>query len=339
MELDLHGDEMHPQQPGIDIHTPHSVHYPQFLPDMTEQTDYDTITWPVQLTSKVHRSLYSFLEPTNPTLSAVGKTILITGVSGGIGRAIAEAWTIAGAKGIVITGRKMEVLREVAQKMENIAQGKTKIVVTATDVTSEDDIERLWAKAKQELGRIDVLINNAGSLTQAMIGENEPSKWWQDFEVNVKGVYLNVHHFLAQAPEPHGTIITISTGSLCDTYPNFSSYTPSKLAQTRFMEFLHAEQSQIRTFSVFPGLVATNMLPKKYWNFALDDPMLTGGLTLFLSTPRAEWMRGGMVSVNWDYEEMEEHKEEILDKGLIKLAFCNAEFGKGGHPWATQKSG
>ncbi|KAA8622995.1 Short-chain alcohol dehydrogenase [Pyrenophora tritici-repentis] len=143
----------------------------------------------------------------------------------------------------------MEVLQEVAQKLENIAQGRTKIVVTATDVTKEDDVKILWVKAKEELGRIDVLINDAGSLTQAM-------------EVNVKGVYLNVHHFLAQFPEPHGTITTTSTGSISDTYPNFSSYTPSKLAQTRFMEFLHSEQPQIRTFSVFPGLVATDMLPR-----------------------------------------------------------------------------
>jgi hypothetical protein len=42
-----------------------------------------------------------------------------------------------------------------------------------------------------------------------------------------------------------------------------------------------------------------------------------------------------MVSVNWDYEEMEMHKEEILEKRLTKLAFCDAKFGKGGHPWAT----
>ncbi|KAI1529508.1 Short-chain alcohol dehydrogenase [Pyrenophora tritici-repentis] len=70
----------------------------------------------------------------------------------------------------------MEVLQEVAQKLENIAQGRTKIVVTATDVTKEDDVKILWVKAKEELGRIDVLINDAGSLTQAMVGKNEPSK-------------------------------------------------------------------------------------------------------------------------------------------------------------------
>lgn len=61
--------------------------------------------------------------------------------------------------------------------------------------------------------------------------------------------------------------------------------------------------------------------------------MLTGELRMWFCTERAEWLRGGLVSVNWDYEEMEEHKEEILQKGLIRLAFTGANFGKGRHPW------
>lgn len=75
------------------------------------------------------------------------------------------------------------------------------------------------------------------------------------------------------------------------------------------------------------------MPPKIYLSYARDDPMLTGGLTLFLSTERAEWMRGTMVSVNWDIEEMEAHKEEIIGKKLTQLGFTGAKFGKGGHPW------
>jgi hypothetical protein len=77
------------------------------------------------------------------------------------------------------------------------------------------------------------------------------------------------------------------------------------------------------------------MPPKQYLDFALDDPMLTGGLSLFLCTERAEWLKGSMVSVNWDYEEMEEHEEEILEKRLTKLAFCDAKFGRSGHPLGT----
>jgi hypothetical protein len=147
-----------------------------------------------------------------------------------------------------------------------------------------------------------------------MIGKGAPGKWWQDFVRSHfpiplssthnypgserQGVYLNIHHFLAQAPDGQGTVISVSTGTLGDMYPNFSS----------FMEFLHHEQPNIRAFSLFPGLIVTDMPPKQYLDFALDDPMLTGGLSLFLCTDRAEWLRGSMVSVNWNYEEMEEHK-------------------------------
>ncbi|KAF2125657.1 NAD(P)-binding protein [Dothidotthia symphoricarpi CBS 119687] len=299
----------------------------------TEEVDYDAITWPAQLTHGLHRSMYPLLEPSNPAL-ATDKTVLITGVSGGIGRAIAKAWMIAGAKGIVISGRREDALKKVETELRELGK-KTKIVVVPADVTNEESVENLWKLATEALGRIDVLINNAGSLVQAMIGEGQPSEWWQDFEVNIKGVYLNIHHFLAQAHGGPGTVITLSTSILGETFPKFASYIPSKLAQTKVMEFLNAEQPNIRTFSVFPGVVATDMPPKEYIDYALDDPMLTGGLSLFLCTDRAEWLRGSMVSVNWDLEEMEQHKEEILEKKLTKLAFTTAEFGKGGHKWAT----
>ena len=148
---------------------------------MSEEIDYDAITWPTQLTKGVHRSIYPLLEPSNPPLSATGKTVLVTGASGGIGRAIARAWTIAGARGVVITGRKLEALKELETQLHQTGQGNTQIVVVQADMTQEQDVERLWQEATKQLGTIDVLINNAGSLTPAKIGENPPSKWWQDF--------------------------------------------------------------------------------------------------------------------------------------------------------------
>ncbi|KAJ8111003.1 hypothetical protein OPT61_g6295 [Boeremia exigua] len=307
---------------------------------MSEEIDYDAITWPAQLTAGVHRSMYPFLEPSNAAFTAAGKNVLITGATGGIGGAIAQAWKIAGAKGIVITGRNVAALENLKSKLILLGDNKTQIVAVPADITQETDVERLWQRASKELGIIDVLINNAGSLTQANIGRTPPSDWWHDFEVNVKGLYLNVHQFLNQSSQPSsGTIITLSTGTLGTLIPKFSSYIPSKLATTKVMEFVGLEHPRVRCFSVFPGLVATEMPPVQYREFAKDDPMLTGGLTLFLSTSRANWLSGGCVSVNWDFEEMERHREEILEKGLIRLAFTGASFGKGGHPWAVEEGG
>lgn len=184
------------------------------------------------------------------------------------------------------------------------------------------------------------------------------------------------HYFLRQA-NGKGSIITIGSGAAGNCYPNMSSYASSKLAQTKLMQFVHAgmkdpestpilrndvrltrqENPDVRAFTLLPGLVKTSMTAEVYLPFARDDPMLTGAMSLFLCTPRAEWMRGGVMSVNCPYclvhlyilivkdtanadlvgdiEEMEAHKEEIQQGALNSLAYLNAKLGKGGHPWST----
>ena len=123
-------------------------------------------------------------------------------------------------------------------------------------------------------------------------------------EVNIKGTYLMIHHFLAQKKSeaavsfPPDTIITLSTGAAGMSLPSMSSYISSKLAQTRIMEILHAEQPTVRSFTLLPGLLKTAMTAEAFRPMARDDPMLAGGMTLFLSTPRADWLRGGFMSVN-----------------------------------------
>lgn len=107
------------------------------------------------------------------------------------------------------------------------------------------------------------------------------------------------HHFLKQqGSKPSGTIITLSTGAAGMSMPSMSSYISSKLAQTRIMEIVHAEQPEVRSFTLLPGLLKTAMTAEAFKPFARDDPILSGGMTLFLSTPRADWLRGGVVSVN-----------------------------------------
>ena len=67
--------------------------------------------------------------------------------------------------------------------------------------------------------------------------------------------------------------------------------------------------------------------------FAKDKATLTGGLTLYLQKPEADFLRGGFISANWDVKEMEEHREEIVEKKLLKSGFLNATLGPTGHPW------
>ncbi|CBX90397.1 predicted protein [Plenodomus lingam JN3] len=89
---------------------------------------------------------------------------------------------------------------------------------------------------------------------------------------------------------------------------------------------------------MIPGVIKSDMVPDEYKKYAIDHRLLPGGLTLFLCTERAEWLRGNVVSVNWDFDEMEAHREEILGKRLLKLKFTGAQFGKDGHPWEADSS-
>jgi hypothetical protein len=73
-------------------------------------------------------------------------------------------------------------------------------------------------------------------------------------------------------------------------------------------------------FTVSPGLVMTPMTKETFKLFALDDIELTGMLALYLMQPRAGFLRGCFVSMNWDMEELKAAKEEILEKKLLKLS-------------------
>lgn len=301
-----------------------------------DYSDPNAFTLPYQLTKGIHRDVYPLLEPTQPELSAKGKTVLITGASGGIGKAIAQSWATAGASAIVITGRNVEALESLASQLKSIAPD-TKVLAKAADITNEASVAALFAAAKEAVGTIHVLINNAGSLEGGggLLGSVDPTKFFTDFQVNVLGTYLITHYFLAQTEGGAGTVISFTTGAIGGVFPGMAGYTASKLALARIMENLHAEQPSLRVFLLIPGIVETNMTLDALKPYAKDTPALSASWTLFLSTPRAEWMRGGILSVNWDIEEMEVHKDEIVRDNLLNRAFLNAKLGKDGHPWQS----
>ncbi|KAG8158256.1 hypothetical protein KVR01_012017 [Diaporthe batatas] len=298
-----------------------------------DYSDPNAFTLPYQLTKKIRRDVYPLLQPTQPELSAKGKTVLITGVSGGIGKAIAESWVTAGASGVVITGRKVDVLEGVATRLRSLApEPSTKVLAHAVDITNEASVAALFAAAKEAVGKVDVLVHSAGSLEGGAIGAVDATTFFNDFQVNVLGSYLVLQHFLAQA-DGVGTVISFTTGAIGSVFPGMGGYTASKLALVRIMENLHAEHQGIRVFSLMPGIVLTGMTVDSLRPYAKDSAALSGSWTLFLSTPRAEWMRGGLLSVNWDIEEMEAHKDLIVGDNLLSRAFLNAKLGKDGHPW------
>jgi NAD(P)-dependent dehydrogenase (short-subunit alcohol dehydrogenase family) len=216
---------------------------------------------------------------------------------------VARAWATAGAKGIVLVGRNKTLLEEPASAVRTISAA-TEVLSLTADLNKEAEVEALFKQAIDAFGTIDVVVHAAGSLAAGPVGDLEPSTWFHDFEVNVKGSYILVHYYLKAVES--GTLIIIGTLGASFTAPGMSAYSGSKMALLKLAEYLDAEQPNLRVFTVHPGIVAateTNrgMVVGQLTPFAKDTGIQTGGLSLYLAQPGADYLRGSFISVNCKY--------------------------------------
>lgn len=120
-----------------------------------------------------------------------------------------------------------------------------------------------------------------------------------------------------------------------------SGYASSVLAVIKLGEFLDLEQPGLRVFSVHPGIVVAEggrgAVVESLLPFTRDKPALAGGLAVYLAAAgdRADFLRGGYLHANWDVEELERHREEVVEKKLVRLGFLNAQLQLGGYPWSS----
>ena len=111
-----------------------------------------------------------------------GRCALITGGSKGIGLAAAMNFMRAGAS-VAIAARRPDVLEEARQAL--VREGKGKVVAIAADVSKAKDCARLFATAEKELGRVDVLLNNAGTHSNGPFEAATDAIWQQDFDLKL----------------------------------------------------------------------------------------------------------------------------------------------------------
>jgi NAD(P)-dependent dehydrogenase (short-subunit alcohol dehydrogenase family) len=147
------------------------------------------------------------------------KTIIVTGASSGIGRAVAERFLGAGWQ-VGLVARRAEKLQELAAKHANA-------VALACDVTQEDEVAHAFAAFAVEAGRIDVLFNNAGIFTPpAPIDEIPVADWHNAVAVNLTGMFLCARAAFGQMRKqaPQGGRI-INNGSISAYAPREGSVT------------------------------------------------------------------------------------------------------------------
>ena len=182
-----------------------------------------------------------------------GKTAVVTGSTGGIGRAIAEAFAREGAR-VVVNGRRGDVAEEVAA---GIRSSGGEAVAVEGDVSSKESADAIVGAAIAQWGRIDIVVNNAAiSGPIAPLGEEDIDGWMDTLRVNVLGAYL-----VTRAASPNmklaggGKIIDISSGANRGMAGNLVPYRVSKAGLLRMSTALAAQLYpygiQINTVDVF----------------------------------------------------------------------------------------
>lgn len=187
--------------------------------------------------------------------SLEGKTAIVTGGGTGIGRAIAEALSDAGAY-VVVAGRTLASLEIVAAKTGGRA--------VQCDVTDLNDVERLFSAARQRTGRVDALINNAGVPGPvAAAADMDMDAWRRCIEVNLFGA-MNCLKVAARVmtSQGGGSILNMSSLMGLKGYPMRTAYCATKFALIGMTEALARElgPAGVRVNALCPGAVSGELM-------------------------------------------------------------------------------
>ncbi|UUW08770.1 SDR family oxidoreductase [Flavobacterium plurextorum] len=185
-----------------------------------------------------------------------GRVVVITGASGGIGKAIALKLAEEGAK-VVLGARTEEKLIALA---DQIKKTKGEVQYTAIDVKKKEDLHILIQTAVNAYGRVDVIINNAGTSELSRIDDLDIAGWEEMIDVNIKGV---LYGMAAAIPvfkqQKSGHIINIISTSGIKIVPMQGVYAGTKNAIRTITEAFRQESNgEIRITGISPGFVKTD---------------------------------------------------------------------------------
>jgi NAD(P)-dependent dehydrogenase (short-subunit alcohol dehydrogenase family) len=199
-----------------------------------------------------------------PISDGNGKVALVTGAGSGIGRGVAIAMHAAGYS-VVLAGRRMEQL-ELTAAMGNSAEAR--MLPISTDVSQPDSVQALFARIREQFGRLDVLFNNAGSGAPAVAMEDlSYAQWNEVVSVNLTGAFLCAQEAirLMKSQQPRGGRI-INNGSISAHVPrpNSAPYTATKHAITGLTKCisLDGRMHDIACGQIDIGNAATEMTAK-----------------------------------------------------------------------------
>ena len=193
---------------------------------------------------------------------------IVTGAGSGIGREVAVLLAEAGYR-VALVGRRPEMLSATAE-----AVGAAPTLPIVADITDPDAAARIVDRTVEKWGRVDALVNNAGTVSIVPIGETTAEHLDRAFSVNAYAPALLIARvWPVFAGQGAGCVVNISSKATTSPFPGLSAYAASKSALESLTRSIANEGRDhgIRAFSIAPGAVETDML-RSLWSTDVIPP-------------------------------------------------------------------
>jgi meso-butanediol dehydrogenase / (S,S)-butanediol dehydrogenase / diacetyl reductase len=190
-------------------------------------------------------------------------SVIVTGAAQGLGRGTAAAFLAEGAN-VLLCDIDRENVERTAEELQGRSSGR--VIAATCDVSKEGDVRALVEGAIAQLGRIDHLVNNAGTITIAPIVDIDESDWNRVIDVNLKGVFLGLKCVLPHMLERgFGTVVNIASqagkrGNRYIAHYNASKAGVISLTQSAALEVAPT----VRVNCVCPGIINTDLQEQEY---------------------------------------------------------------------------
>jgi NAD(P)-dependent dehydrogenase (short-subunit alcohol dehydrogenase family) len=241
------------------------------------------------------------------------KVSLVTGASSGIGRAASILFAERGST-VIAVGRNE---KELARLESEVAGTPGPLIPQIADVEDPDQIDLLISETMDKFGRIDVLVNAAGTIKNGSIENTSLSEWDKMLGLNLRSVFYLMHKCVPYLSVTGGNIVNVSSVTGLRAFPNVLAYCVSKagIDQLTRCAALELAPKGIRVNAVNPGVVVTNL--HKRGGMADDDyekflehsksthPIGRAGtaeevaqLIAFLASDKADWITGATYAID-----------------------------------------
>ena len=234
-----------------------------------------------------------------------GKKVLVTGASGGIGRAIAMELSSSGAD-LCLTGRNKSEL----ENLQKIIGGNCQIIIS--DLSNSEGISNLADKAQDIMGQIDILVNNAGITKDNLFMRMSEDDWNEVININLNSIFkLTKQLIKGMIKRRYGRIINITSVIGVAGGAGQSNYSASKAGIIAMSKSLAQEvgSRSVTVNSIAPGFIETNMtaelsddrkedILRSISVGRLGKPDDIAGAVCFLASDKASYITGQTIHIN-----------------------------------------